>query len=516
MHRQHRTNRPGRVRALLAGALVAAGAAALSTGALAQTATFYGQLGNFDVVNNTGQDACGFQIDFEGLPPDTTIGAFSAERYGAPVIGPYVSGATSGMRVTYKSNDCTTNKTMPHAPGTPFGGTCYQWYPATYPTAGCEHFGIYFSANVTRMSSHWLVDDPANPGSYVPFAQPTPIPVPYYYVVPPAAANAAPVVAAVIEAPEPAESPELYGDAQWVKVFVRQLPREVTIDQLVTDNPLVVPMDPTQVEVNWDVIQAEPASNSNGTRKRSRKQGNSTLDPTTRTVVRRYEIYNYTGAYDPVTHEALCADLTCSAPAAGEIGDFVSAQMAAVNVQGDFITVSKSGTGGGNVDSADKRISCGSKCTSPYTAGTAVTLTAKANSGSTFVGWTGACAGTGTCTVSVAGSQTVVARFDTQAAGGGGGGGGGSGGGGGGGTTTTQPTLKVSLANAGTVTSDVPGINCGSACTAKYDKGTIVTLTATPPAGKTFASWSGACTGTAPTCVVTLQADASVKAQFNK
>jgi hypothetical protein len=265
-------------------------------------------------------------------------------------------------------------------------------------------------------------------------------------------------------------------------------------------------MDPGQLEVNWDVIQAEPASNSNGNRRRSRKQGNSTLDPTTRSIVRRYEVYAFTGAYDPVTHEALCADLTCSAPGADELGDFISAQMTALNVQGDFITVAKSGTGGGNVDSTDKRIACGSKCVSAYPAGTPVTLSAKANSGSTFVGWTGACAGTGSCTVSVAGSMTVRAQFDTAT----------SSGGGGGGSTATTATLKVSIGAAGTVTSNPAGINCGSACQASYPKGTAVTLTATPPAGKTFASWSGGCSGTATTCTVTMNADTSVKALFNK
>src|SRR5690349_23192324 len=91
----------GLARTLLASAL-AAGLAGL---AHAQTATFYGQLGNFDVVNNTGEDACGFQIDFAGLPADTQIGAFSVERYGAPTIAPYSDGVSSGMRVRYQSSD---------------------------------------------------------------------------------------------------------------------------------------------------------------------------------------------------------------------------------------------------------------------------------------------------------------------------------------------------------------------------------------------------------------------------
>lgn len=139
------------------------------------------------------------------------------------------------------------------------------------------------------------------------------------------------------------------------------------------------------------------------------------------------------GAYDPATHEALCADLTCTAPGVGEQGDFVSAQMTAALVQSDSITVGI--TGNGKVESAEKRIACPNKCVAPYNQGTAVTLTAKANSGSTFAGWTGGCTGTNaTCTATATGHVMVGANFTVVVApppstGGGGGGGGTSGGG---------------------------------------------------------------------------------------
>jgi hypothetical protein len=75
---------------------------------------------------------------------------------------------------------------------------------------------------------------------------------------------------------------------------------------------------------------------------------------------------------------------------------------------------------------------------------------------------------------------------------------------------------RSAAATLGTVTSDLAGINCGNACSAKFVQGTVVTVTATPPAGKTFASWGGACSGTAPTCSVTIAKDTSVQANFNK
>ncbi len=489
-----------RLRALAQVAAVVASSAALTV--FAQTATIYGSSGNFDVVNNTGENACGFEMDLEGVSPSPKPYTYDWTRYGAATVAPYTNGAVSGTRVTWKSGDCSVNRTVPHASGTSFAGTCYGT-----GDAGCEHFGV--SAASSKVTSRWLVADAANPGAYIPRDPPMAVPSPYYYIQPAAVANAEPVIVDVVEAPEPPEAPELYGNAQWMKVYVRQMPREVTLDELLTINPLVVPMDAATLESDYQLIQADPTAGTNAKRNRGRHQGGSTLKATTRSVVRRYEMYAYTGAVDPVTNEALCADILCKVPSAGEVGDFISANMTAVNVQGDFITAAKAGTGGGNVDSADKRISCGSKCTAPYTAGTLVTLTAKANSGSTFAGWSGACSGTAACTVTVNGANLATATFNTTAPATGGGGGG----------TVTPPTsfqLKVSVSNSGTVSSDIGGINCGTACSATVAPGTVVTLTATPPAGKTFASWSGACTGTVPTCAVTVNANLSAKANFNK
>jgi len=70
------------------------------------------------------------------------------------------------------------------------------------------------------------------------------------------------------------------------------------------------------------------------------------------------------------------------------------------------------------------------------------------------------------------------------------------------------------VTGAGTVTSNPAGINCGQTCTASFPPGTAVTLTETPSKGVAFDSWSGACSGTASTCSITLPAASSVGAQF--
>src|SRR5258708_13904816 len=52
-------------------------------------------------------------------------------------------------------------------------------------------------------------------------------------------------------------------------------------------------------------------------------------------------------------------------------------------------------TGGGKVTSSPSGVSCPGTCTVAFTYGTTVTLTASANAGYTFAGWSGACSGTG-------------------------------------------------------------------------------------------------------------------------
>ncbi|MCX7563886.1 S8 family serine peptidase [Xanthomonadaceae bacterium XH05] len=56
----------------------------------------------------------------------------------------------------------------------------------------------------------------------------------------------------------------------------------------------------------------------------------------------------------------------------------------------------------------------------------------------------------------------------------------------------------------GKVVSTPSRIDCGSSCSARFDKGGSVTLRATPGSGYEFAGWSGACTGASATCTVSM------------
>ncbi len=75
------------------------------------------------------------------------------------------------------------------------------------------------------------------------------------------------------------------------------------------------------------------------------------------------------------------------------------------------LTVTKAGTGSGSVTSAPAGITCGATCSASYALNTAVTLTAARASGSTFSGWSGACTGTGSCSVTMSQARSVTATF---------------------------------------------------------------------------------------------------------
>jgi Tol biopolymer transport system component len=154
------------------------------------------------------------------------------------------------------------------------------------------------------------------------------------------------------------------------------------------------------------------------------------------------------------------------------------------------LTVSKAGDGGGTVTSSPTGINCGTDCSESYLPGTSVTLTAVPSGNAVFLGWSGACTGTGTCVLPMATDASVTATFDTA------------------GLTVTRAGL-----GAGTVTSTSAGINCGTDCFEAYLPGTGVTLNAVASAGGTFAGWSGACSGTG-SCVLTMNSDLAVVATF--
>lgn len=81
------------------------------------------------------------------------------------------------------------------------------------------------------------------------------------------------------------------------------------------------------------------------------------------------------------------------------------------------------------------------------------------------------------------------------------------------GSSPVQFTLTVVRNGEGTIRSSPSGIICGATCSARFARGTRVTLAAEPAAGFSFGGWSGACSGT-EACSIVLVADAELSAAF--
>ena len=157
------------------------------------------------------------------------------------------------------------------------------------------------------------------------------------------------------------------------------------------------------------------------------------------------------------------------------------------------VSVTKTGNGSGSITTDPSGIDCGATCSGSFNYTSTVTLTATADTGSTFMGWTGDCFGTVPCAVTIDAAKDVTATF-----------------------TLVTHTLTVHKAgdSVGTVTSDPAGIDCGLTCTVDYDYGTVVTLTQQTITGTAFAGWQGDCNGMG-LCVVTIFGNQSVTATFN-
>ena len=482
----------------------------------AQTPLIVGYPANFDTYNNTGSPVYGFEMEVDGIQPGDVTRVFPSNfpvapgqpcviRYCVGTVTPFTGGVYIRWAGVYDANTQQWSLSTPPANGTvATGESCWTLgLGARYDTAGCEHFGITTTRQWTNIVYHWLVPDPNNPsqlvyysGNTVPLPgmpPPPPIPVilpqPVVNVIPPAQPGGAPAVAFEVQAPRPPQQLAQYGEAQWVKVYKLEQQNEVDLNDLMGGNP-AVPENAAQVEVGWKLLQYDPTPHGN----KGIIHNQANLGNGNHAVVRRYEHYKYTGTYDAATHEALCLDGTCSAPGPGELGDMVGAQNAAVNLELPSLAVVKAGSG--TVSGAGGAINCGGTCFANLPGGASESLTAQAPSNGVFNGWSGACTGQqSTCGLTIAGAMSVTATF------------------------TTVHTLSVSRSGNGSISGTPNGefstlINCGGSCSAKFQDGKVVTLTATPAAGVTFTGWSGACSGTNPVCNVTVTGDTKAQANF--
>lgn len=161
-----------------------------------------------------------------------------------------------------------------------------------------------------------------------------------------------------------------------------------------------------------------------------------------------------------------------------------------VNPSDNELAVTLAGTGKGTVTSSPGSIVCGGDCSGYFSQGTAVVLTATPDPSALFTGWSGACTGTGNCTVTMDGDQRVTATF------------------------TRRPTIDYyRLGNGGGTVTFSPGSSCSESCSPYYAERAQIFLTAVPAADSYFAGWLGACRGTG-SCSLVMGSDKQVAALF--
>lgn len=157
--------------------------------------------------------------------------------------------------------------------------------------------------------------------------------------------------------------------------------------------------------------------------------------------------------------------------------------------------VIKSGSGTGTVLSWPQGLNCGTRCAADFDLGTQVTLAAKPDEGSRFLGWSGPCSGRDQCVVAVQNQTEVGAAFALNE------------------DKYVELVVEKIGVGTGTVTSEPPGISCGKVCTGSFKQDQEVRLVAKEDEKSRFAGWEGPCTGIEP-CTLILKADTQIKAHF--
>jgi hypothetical protein len=315
------------------------------------SASVIGFLGNFDVINDTGTTAHGFEIDLEGLHAtditDTFGGAgrgfpsgrgfdpaTSVERYGSPTITEYSNGALFGTKVTYLGlyDGTTWDYGTPSGSFATPGDNCWSGgglgYGANTP---CDHFGVGTTQNASKTTYSWLIET-TTPGVLNNGVVNLPAPVWQVIPAPPPPAGqppAPPAVAAVVQAPAPVQpngEPEpQWGEAMWVKVMTTELEDAAKLEDLIGGNAILANL---KTETEWQLLQKDPGDPNSGVL----ESGYGTpVGPNAASIIRRYEFYKFGGEYDLVDHHAILAG-NDSHPGLGDVGTYLGAQNGAANL----------------------------------------------------------------------------------------------------------------------------------------------------------------------------------------
>jgi hypothetical protein len=501
----------------------------------AGASTVYGDLNNFDTVNDTGRECRGFQIEIHGVRSTDITYTFDWNHYGPPRITEDASDpGNPKVFIRYESRKGSDGNWLPDSrtdvPTQVLGPT--DGHFCTDPTNysyGCEHFGVGFYGSPTVIKYNWLQDD--GTGNLV-LGPPVNVGTPSFTYIAPAPAVPAQLVAAMPAPAVPIPANRKYGEPSWVKAIKTTTHNAgpVALADLVSDEdaggvPKWQNNEPSEVETEWRLLQTNTDNNA----LKAVVEGNDDMGDGSETVTRRYEFYKYAGNADTIdgeNGEAMCDEVAAdglhgvgtSVAVTDANGDTRYVDCSAQVVVGDYIGAQMAGFAAeaplGLIDNLQD-----GEVSTPYTPRTVVVggntpfaisiLAGNLPQGLAIGTEDGVLEGTPTSggdfgfTVQAtdADGLTVSKAYTMKIAGG----------------VVVQHALSIAKSGGGTgtVTSAPAGIDCGATCASNFDAGTSVTLTATPGAGSVFAGWSGSgCSGTG-TCTLSVSAATAVTAAFD-
>lgn len=318
--------------------------------------TTYGTLDNFDVMNDTGVETHGFEIELEGISSADVTYFFGTpyERYGDPKIIATSTGVIVRYEASYTGGSWSAGTPLASNMPPTDGHSCWTFGDPNYPNVGCDHFGISLNAQPTKTTYRWLIENQNAPGTLMVNGTNVPLPAPVWNVTPPADPAVNQPIAAAAISPLPSDNPDKCGEAMWVKVFTTELPNGLNQDDLehmVVDDPAVdiVPdeNDPAEVEWEWYLLQGCPGEAADA----DEFGGANEVGAGNEAVSRRFEFYKYAGVYDPDPegiNEAMCDNPIeasqqtpdrCGDPNAegvAGVGEYIGKQNVAINLGGEF------------------------------------------------------------------------------------------------------------------------------------------------------------------------------------
>jgi hypothetical protein len=275
-----------------------------------------GTLSNFDTFNTTGSDSDGAELELEGVTSTEVTSHYPSHYVNIDKVEYDNGPGHTGTRIIFDDYEfdppplgdpITTLATS--VPMSTNGHTCVD-------LPGCEHFGFFVSKQPTAVRFYWHDATGSRLNT-----EPLLVPSPSWVYIPPAVPADPPIVRAIVKVPE-VEDPQEKADSIWMKVTVTESELHAELEDLISGG---VYAGEIEVETEWELLEG-------GLNGDIEAEDDFEPEDVSRSVIRRYEYFQYTGAYSIGEHEPLSQWNGVGDPPANELGDFIAANMVAANL----------------------------------------------------------------------------------------------------------------------------------------------------------------------------------------